>query len=647
MYRIRIASAFSAIYWALVVINLLLNRDSFIQAISGGIVQTPFTTIQGDLTYVVFFTLLISVIALVLLRRVYSVLALAPYFIYLKFLPLPLSFIGFSAFLIAGLYTRRLVIPLSALTAALGVFLVWDSPALGFPSTTEGMILPAALYFAYSAVISAVPGRGVSLKSYEVKCNGETATVKLVLNGKVDGVEVGGIKAINKGDHYEASLKAPTTAEIYYVKGKKRAKLGVVKVPEPLRVVINQVGNSLNFQTFMGTEQVDPDFIEVTVDGRKASHRRISKGVYRIEAKGSHYEVRAMKGDCSGSATFTVIHQQIQVQVNTLVGRTVYGYTIVKQLGEGGFSQVFLAEKGGKKFAVKVPKLDYLRSSPDANARVTEVLSEVMGLSSLLGKNPYIVSLEGVYVDRQDMSEILKGNLKVYYERPPAIIMELEEGGTLHNLMERDDVFFSDHWQRIIFFVAWKVAEALSVIHKSGFVHSDVKPQNVFLSSKPPKLAKEIYESLVQGRILPKLGDLGNAVKINGSPVGFTAEYAPLEQVIAICKRDAQEGMKPVDDVYSLGATVFTLLTRSFLNSKEMIEAMNSVTNCSDVEVIRQRRLQLYATRDYSPLLSALRNGPYSARAQEIVDFVKRMTAPERVQRPTAEEVGKFFSSLA
>ena len=647
MFRTRVASAFSAIYWALVVVNLVLNRDPFVQAISGGIVQTSFTTPQGELVYVTFFTLVVSVIALVSLKRFFSLLALAPYFVYLKFLPLPLSFVGFSAFLIAGLYTRRVVIPLSVLTAVLGVYLAWDSPAIGLQSTTGSLVLPAALYFAYSAVVSAVPGRGVSLKSYEVRCNGETATVKLFVNGKVDGVEVGGVKAVNRGDHYEVSLKAPASAEVYYVRGKKRAKLGVVKVPEPLRVVINQVGDSLNFQTFMGSQQVDPDFIEVAVDGKRASYRRISKGVYRIEAKGSYYEVKATKGDCSGSATFTVVHQQAQVQANTLVGRTVYGYTIVKQLGEGGFSQVFLAEKGGKKFAVKVPKLDYLRSSPDANARVTEVLSEVMGLSSFLGKNPYIVSLEGVYVDRQDMSEILRGNLKVYYERPPAIVMELEEGGTLHDLMDRDDVFFSDHWQRIVFFVAWKVAEALSAIHKTGFVHSDVKPQNIFLSSKPPKLPKEIYDSLVQGRTIPKLGDLGNAVKINGSPVGFTAEYAPLEQVIAICKRDVQEGMKPVDDVYSLGATVFTLLTRSFLNSKEMMGAMNGVTNCSDVEVLRQRRLQLYATRDYIPLLNALRNGPYSARAQEIVDFVKRMTAPERAQRPTAEEAAKFFSSLA
>ncbi|MCG2889106.1 MAG: hypothetical protein L7H11_07190, partial [Sulfolobales archaeon] len=114
----------------------------------------------------------------------------------------------------------------------------------------------------------------------------------------------------------------------------------------------------------------------------------------------------------------------------------------------------------------------------------------------------------------------------------------------------------------------------------------------------------------------------------------------------AVCRSDPAEGVLPVDDVYALGATAFSLLTRATLNSDEMIAAINSVRDCKDVDLIRRERLRLYSTRDYRPLMEALKSSTYSARAQEVVNFVMRMTAPERSQRPSALEVSKFFKGL-
>ncbi|MCI4456037.1 MAG: hypothetical protein JHC23_04895, partial [Sulfolobus sp.] len=85
------------------------------------------------------------------------------------------------------------------------------------------------------------------------------------------------------------------------------------------------------------------------------------------------------------------------------------------------------------------------------------------------------------------------------------------------------------------------------------------------------------------------------------SPIGFTPQYASLEQVIAVCRSDPAEGVLPVDDVYVLGSTAFSLLTRATLNSDEILATINSVRDCKDVDLIRRERLRLYSTRDYGP----------------------------------------------
>ena len=41
-----------------------------------------------------------------------------------------------------------------------------------------------------------------------------------------------------------------------------------------------------------------------------------------------------------------------------LAGRELNGYKLIEVIGRGGFSDVWLAEKNGKKYAIKVMKLD-------------------------------------------------------------------------------------------------------------------------------------------------------------------------------------------------------------------------------------------------------------------------------------------------
>jgi len=551
----------------------------------------------------------------------------------------------------------------------------------------NGSTLLGASILALISLIAAVERVSVKVDKYEVSCSGQTVDIRVTLKGDLDvlvpdllRVESGLNRALvlSRSSASEAEYKGSGNVDRggkYPIKASFRGKtfkLGKVEIPDPISLKLFTAGKEVRLEVRKGDKPYDPKTLVASVDGKPASLRRVSKGVYEFLDEGESYRATVREGSCFSEAELDLVPSpkarvQGAVQVyqppvsvqsgqanvaplsvtpsDPFLGRTVYGYSITRRVGEGGFSHVYEALKEGSKFAVKVPKLETIMGSGSLD-KLAEILKEVQGLSLALSGQAPVVKLQGVFVDYQDLKSIASGKLNVYYERPPAIIMEFMEGGNAYDLMMNDVLFYSEEWPTAVFIIISEIADALAEIHKAGFVHSDVKPQNVMFGSRPPLTGKELLNALRSGTLEVKLGDLGNAVRSGGSPIGFTPQYASLEQVIAVCRSDPAEGVLPVDDVYALGATTFSLLTRATLNSDEMIAAINSVRDCKDVNLIRRERLRLYSTRDYRPLMEALKSSIYSARAQEVVNFVMRMTAPERSQRPSALEVSKFFKGL-
>jgi len=295
---------------------------------------------------------------------------------------------------------------------------------------------------------------------------------------------------------------------------------------------------------------------------------------------------------------------------NVWVNRTLSVYKVEKVIGEGGNGYVLKGEYSGKPLAIKVLKL--YGGNPEEFFR--DLATEASNLVNL-SNHKNIVKIYAVNVDTFVIDGILKGRTDLYVKNPPMIVMEYMGGGTLKDLLGEDLFYYSSKWQRNVLRAICGVAEALDYIHSQGFVHMDVKPQNIFLSERP-KDPSEL------DKVTFKLGDLGSAVRINGKVKQITPEYSPPEVF--------QEPAKPYFDIYALGMTAYVLLTRK-MDRPDLNEMNNAIdcyikrdTNCVRSEVDKARMKLMYWNVNVDPKIDPL---------------LKSMLSLEPLRRPTAREV--------
>ncbi|MDQ6690685.1 MAG: tetratricopeptide repeat-containing serine/threonine-protein kinase [Gemmatimonadota bacterium] len=145
---------------------------------------------------------------------------------------------------------------------------------------------------------------------------------------------------------------------------------------------------------------------------------------------------------------------------NTLADR----YTIERVLGHGGMATVHLAEerKHKRKVAIKVLKQEF-----GASVGAERFLREI-GIAARLS-HPHIVPL----IDSGESD----GSL--YYVSPYIA------GGSLRERLNRDRKISIDDALRIVH----EVGAALDYAHRNGFVHRDVKPENILFADDHALLA--------------------------------------------------------------------------------------------------------------------------------------------------------------
>jgi pSer/pThr/pTyr-binding forkhead associated (FHA) protein len=206
-------------------------------------------------------------------------------------------------------------------------------------------------------------------------------------------------------------------------------------------------------------------------------------------------------------------------------------YEIVNELGVGGFGVVYLVrhKKHGTMAALKV-----MLSNVAVDERARQAfLREIENMRRL--RHQHIIT----FLDYGSVGG-------VFY-----ILLEYCEGGNLGDLMSRHGGKLGlDEAGPIML----QVMEGLAYAHKKGFVHRDLKPQNILLTGKVIPLTAKIAD----------MGLAKNFAQAGLSGMTATGSFAgsfpfmPREQVTNF------KFVKPVSDIWSIGATFYNMLTDQF-----------------------------------------------------------------------------------
>ena len=245
---------------------------------------------------------------------------------------------------------------------------------------------------------------------------------------------------------------------------------------------------------------------------------------------------------CSKIKTYELYIPTEEFDPNSWMGYVLYGYKVEKVLGTGGMGFVLLVEKNMKKFAMKVVKKEF---------RYDELLYEIAKMQEVSKGSKYLVRIFASFIDE---------NFSDYYSSPPALVMEYMEGGDLREILtnqEYSTLRHSSKWPQIVAVMFSKLADAVIHIHKNGFVHCDIKPSNILFNKKLPKFGEEALESLLKEETIPKLSDLGSAVRVNTPVIHYTPYYAhPLQRFGGKAEYKF--------DIYSFTVSLYVALTNNF-----------------------------------------------------------------------------------
>lgn len=234
----------------------------------------------------------------------------------------------------------------------------------------------------------------------------------------------------------------------------------------------------------------------------------------------------------------------VNIQSGSNIASKNTTYLVEKELGEGGFGNVYLVNTQGTKYALKLTKM--WTFMPNERLEYAKRFKQEFEYGSKLN-SPFLV--------RSYDYDLLDGN--------PYIVMDLCSGGSL-----RDWVGVQKPYEELMR-VAYGVINGLGHLHAEGIVHRDIKPENVlFDSATTPKLADfGISASIRKRHTIANF--MGHAKEVFA-----TGTYSPPEQ---IDPKKAMKVMGPTNDVYAFGAMMYEILTLGELPFGSFDDFMNDM----------------------------------------------------------------------
>lgn len=219
-------------------------------------------------------------------------------------------------------------------------------------------------------------------------------------------------------------------------------------------------------------------------------------------------------------------------------GYKLLEYKIDKPLGGGGFGITYLARDVNLDLPVAIK--EYFPS--DSVTRVANHCVQVRGDSPEV-RDQYQWGLERFLDEARALATFRHPNivrvLRYFRENDTAyIVMEYESGDPLKRWVPQN----APLTQRALLSVIYPLLDGLEAVHKTGFLHRDIKPDNIYMRADGT----------------PVLLDFGAARRVtaNHDMTNIVSPgFAPFEQY------HSQGNQGPWTDIYSLGAVMYWMTT--------------------------------------------------------------------------------------
>ena len=231
----------------------------------------------------------------------------------------------------------------------------------------------------------------------------------------------------------------------------------------------------------------------------------------------------------------------MQLQSGTLLQGGKYKIETV--LGQGGFGITYLATQVALERKVAIKEF-FMKEHCNRDVATSHVSVGSQGSQELVARfrqkfvkeARMIAGLNHPHIIR--IIDVFEENGTAYY------VMEYMGNGSLAEYLKRNGAVRESEALHYIY----QLADALKFIHQHQMNHLDIKPGNVLLDNNNNATLIDFG--------LSKRYD-GEGHQTSTTPIGISAGYAPMEQY----KQGGVSTFSPATDIYSLGATLYKLLT--------------------------------------------------------------------------------------
>lgn len=281
-------------------------------------------------------------------------------------------------------------------------------------------------------------------------------------------------------------------------------------------------------------------------------------------------------------------------------------YQLLNILGEGGFSLTYRGmwktEVQGVlgKLSAGIPvciKEFFFKDYCQRNPQTFFVETNSENAKEIFNKNKENVIREARILSEihhpnvVNVLEVFKQNNTVY------IVMEFIAGHSLKQEVEQNGVFTEAKLRPVIY----KIGQALEYIHEKNILHLDIKPSNILIT-------KNSNPKLIDFGI-SKRYSLQNDQETSATFQAASKGYASIEQYDS----EAMQVFSPCPDIYSLGATMYFLLTgqiptESILRSSKGLQSPRELNPAisENTEKVILKAMELNASDRYETVTDML-----------------------------------------